>query len=42
MDNAGFFSVEHPDEHPDDALFDLLMDEYPDWVKLARCHNMFA
>lgn len=41
MDNAGFFSVEHPDEHPDEALFDLLMDEYPDWVKLASSHSMF-
>ena len=40
MDNAGFFSVERPDEHPDDALFDLLMGEYPDWVKLARNHTM--
>ncbi len=42
IDNAGFFSVERPDEHPDDTLFDLLMGEYPDWVKLARSHNMFA
>ena len=42
MDNAGFFSVERPDEHSDEALFDLLMDEYPDWVKLARGHGMFA
>ena len=42
MDNAGFFSVERPDEHSDEALFDLLMDEYPDWVKLARSHGMFA
>ena len=41
MDNAGFFSVERPDEHPDEALFDLLMDEYPDWVKLARSYSMF-
>ena len=42
MDNAGFFSVERPDEHSDEALFDLLMNEYPDWVKLARVHGMFA
>lgn len=41
MDNTGFFSVERPDEHPDDALFDLLMDEYPGWVKMARSHGMF-
>lgn len=42
MDNAGFFSVERPDEHSDDKLFDLLMDEYPDWTKLARAHAMFV
>lgn len=41
MDNAGFFSVERPDEHSDESLFDLLMDEYPEWVKLARGHGMF-
>ena len=42
MDNAGFFSVERPDEHSDETLFDLLMEEYPDWVKLARGHGLFA
>jgi hypothetical protein len=41
IDNASFFSVERPDEHPDDALFDLLMEEYPEWVKRARRHGMF-
>jgi hypothetical protein len=41
MDNASFFSAERPDEHPDDALFDLLIDEYPGWVKLAHGHGMF-
>lgn len=41
LDNAGFFSVERPDEYPDEALFDLLMEEYPEWVKLARGHGMF-
>lgn len=36
LDNAGFFSVSAPDEHADDALFDLLMDEYPQWTADAR------
>jgi len=35
VDNAGFFSVETPDEHADAALYDLLMDEYPAWVRAA-------
>lgn len=36
VDNAGFFSVASPDEHPDADLYDLLMAEYPDWVRQAR------
>ena len=36
IDNADFFSVASPDEHADAALYDLLMTEYPGWVKLAR------
>lgn len=40
VDNAAFFSVEHPEEHLDEALFDLLMEEYPEWVKLVRSHGM--
>ncbi len=42
IDNAGFFSLERPDEHPDDTLFDLLMEEYPEWTKLAKGHHMFV
>jgi stress response protein SCP2 len=40
IDNANYFSVATPDEHPDAALFDLLMSEYPEWVKLARRQGM--
>jgi len=40
VDNANYFSVATPDEHPDGALFDLLMSEYPGWVKLAREQGM--
>ena len=35
IDNANFFSVASPDEHSDAALYDLLMAEYPGWLKLA-------
>lgn len=36
VDNAGFFSVETPEEHPDNVLYDLLMEEYPQWLKVAK------
>ena len=42
LDNAGFFSVERPDEHADAALYDLLMDEYPDWVKQAKAKGLIS
>ena len=38
VDNANFFAVVSPDEHQDEALYDLLMSEYPVWVGVAR-HN---
>ena len=36
LDNANFFSVADPMLLPDDQLFDLLMTEYPGWVRMAR------
>jgi len=36
IDNANFFSVEDPEMIPDEELYDLLMGEYPSWLKLAR------
>ncbi|QOY92779.1 VWA domain-containing protein [Massilia sp. UMI-21] len=36
IDNANFFSVSSPDEHADADLYDLLMDEYPAWVRQAH------
>lgn len=42
VDNADFFSVASPDEHPDAALYDLLMNEYPQWVKQARALGMIG
>lgn len=36
IDNADFFSTESPDEYPDSELYQLLMTEYPEWLKQAR------
>lgn len=40
IDNADFFSVTSPDEHSDAELYDLLMTEYPGWLKLAQQHGL--
>ncbi len=40
IDNANFFSVSAPDEHADGALYELLMTEYPAWLRLARRHGL--
>ena len=40
VDNANYFSVSSPDEHSDAELYDLLMTEYPGWLKLARGHGL--
>ncbi|MFC5513701.1 VWA domain-containing protein [Massilia jejuensis] len=42
IDNADFFSVASPDEHSDAALYDLLMTEYPAWLKLATQHGLLG
>lgn len=36
VDNANFFSVQDPAAVSDEQLYDLLMTEYPAWLKLAR------
>lgn len=36
IDNANYFSVKSPDEVSDAQLYDLLMQEYPDWLNKAR------
>lgn len=36
IDNADFFSVEDPLQISDSELYDLLMQEYPQWVKEVR------
>lgn len=40
LDNADFFSVEDPETIADQELYDLLMAEYPNWVKLAKAKNL--
>lgn len=40
IDNANFFSVLTPEEYSDEALYSLLMEEYPHWLKLAQAHHM--
>ena len=42
IDNANYFSVSSPDEHSDGELYDLLMTEYPGWLKLARQNGLLA
>ncbi len=42
IDNANYFSVASPDEHGDAELYDLLMAEYPAWLKLAKQHGVLA
>ncbi len=40
LDNADFFSVDDPGAIADDALFDLLMTEYPGWLEQARAQGL--
>lgn len=40
IDNANFFNVADPARIPDNALYDLLMTEYPGWVKLATAKGL--
>ena len=35
-DNAAFFAVTDPANISDEMLFDLMMEEYPDWLNRAR------
>lgn len=36
VDNANFFALKDPASFPDDKLYGLLMNEYPQWLKAAR------
>jgi len=40
IDNANFFSVEDPSNISDEELYDLLMTEYPTWLKQASNNGL--
>lgn len=42
VDNANFFSVADPDSLPDEQLYDLLMSEYPAWVRAAPARGLLG
>lgn len=42
IDNANFFSVEDPTSVTDEVLYDLLMEEYPVWVKEATSKGLIV
>ncbi|BCM92266.1 hypothetical protein IAD21_04145 [Abditibacteriota bacterium] len=42
VDNANFFSVGDPDALPDEQLYDLLMSEYPQWVRQAPTKGLIG
>ncbi len=40
IDNADFFTVMSPDEHDDASLYEMMMVEYPQWVKQAKAQGL--
>ncbi|PTR27608.1 stress response protein SCP2 [Rhodococcus sp. OK519] len=42
VDNAGFFAVDNVDGLPDGRLYELLLSEYPDWLRAARAANILT
>ena len=40
LDNADFFPVEDPAKLSDEALFELMMTEYPNWLQQARSKGL--
>jgi stress response protein SCP2 len=40
VDNADFFSVADPGQLPDGQLYDLMMNEYPEWLRQARAKGL--
>ncbi|MCF2525959.1 VWA domain-containing protein [Yinghuangia soli] len=41
-DNAAFFAVTDPANLTDEALFELMMEEYPDWLNRARSMGLLT
>jgi len=42
VDNVGFFAVDKIEKVSDDKLYDLLLSEFPSWVKEARKHGILV
>lgn len=42
IDNANYFSVKSPDEYSDAQLYDLLMQEYPEWLPKAKLAGLLS
>lgn len=40
VDNVGFFNVADPAKEKSETLFNLLLKEYPDWLRLAKEHGL--
>lgn len=40
VDNANFFAIKRPTAVSDDRLYELLMNEYPQWLNAARAANI--
>ena len=36
VDNCNFFSLDNITQLPDEHLYDLLLEEFPDWIKAAK------
>lgn len=42
LDNANFFSIADPAQLTDEQLYDLLLEEYPDWIKKATKQGLLT
>ncbi|MFH1465473.1 MAG: VWA domain-containing protein [Pseudomonadota bacterium] len=42
IDNANFFSVRDPKAVSDEQLYELMLQEYPSWLELARGRNILS
>lgn len=40
VDNVNFFAIKHPTSVSDERLYELLMNEYPQWLKAARAKGI--
>ena len=40
VDNCNFFSLDRIDSVSDERLYELLLEEFPDWLKAAKQHQI--